>query len=72
MPKYVIWTNVSITRRKSFFMVADPSGEIIWRDRHFWPCADFLDNLGVEEYELRPSEQPHLSRLATLRVTKEL
>lgn len=53
---WTIYTNVSITRRKSYFMVTDPDGIVCFRHRHFWPCVDFLAAEGQQEYLLRPAE----------------
>lgn len=55
--RWAIHTNVSITRRKSFFLVTDPSGEVRFRHRHFWPCVDFLAAEEVRSYNVLPSER---------------
>lgn len=48
-----IWTNVPITRRKTFHIITDSDGETIYRNRHFWPCVEFLDSIGVKAYLIR-------------------
>lgn len=53
---WCIWTNVSITRRKSYFIVCDPEGVTRFRHRHFWPCIGFLEAEDIKCYEVRPSE----------------
>lgn len=65
MAGWVIWTNVSITRRKSYFIVCDPQGETCFRHRHFWPCVQWLDAEGIECYTVAPSEfdGPEVSHL---------
>lgn len=56
MAGWTIYTNVSITRRKSYFLVQDPNDEIQFRHRHFWPCVVWLDAEGIECYTIAPSE----------------
>ena len=56
MARWTIHTNVSITRRKSYFLVTDPKGEVRFRDRHFWPCVAWLDVEGIKSYIIVPSE----------------
>jgi hypothetical protein len=56
MARWTIHTNVSITRRKSYFLVTNPAGETVFRDRHFWPCVQWLDVEGVKSYIIIPSE----------------
>lgn len=62
---WVIWTNSSITRRKSYFLVTCPEGVTRFRHRHFWPCVQWLDAEGVTRYHVLPSEidQPDVSPL---------
>lgn len=62
---HIIWTNVPITRRKSYYLVTDPDENVLFRHRHFWPCIDFLDAEGVTQYEIAPSEHsgPEVSRI---------
>ncbi len=56
MAGWTIWTNVSITRRKSYFLVCDPEENVCFRHRHFWPCVQWLDVEGIECYSIAPSE----------------
>lgn len=56
MAGWVLWTNVSITRRKSYFLVTDPSETTCFRHRHFWPCIQWLAAEDVECYTITPSE----------------
>ena len=56
LQRWAIHTNVSITRRKSYFLVTDPQGQTVFRDRHFWPCVQWLDVEGVKSYIVVPSE----------------
>ena len=67
-PLATIWANVPITRRKSFYVVTGAGGVVIYRNRHLWPCVQFLDELGVTEYEIRPSEAIKRQRVPFLRV----
>lgn len=53
---WTIWTNVSITRRKSYFIVCDPEEVTHFRHRHFWPCVHWLAVEGVTRYAIAPSE----------------
>lgn len=70
MANWTIWTNVPITRRKSFYLVESPAGEIVWRDRHFWPCVEWLARESIEVYQIRPSEAPNGSVVATLSIDR--
>lgn len=67
----VIWANVPITRRKSFYVITGAGGVVIYRNRHLWPCVQFLDLMGVKEYEIRPSEAIKRQRVPFLRVKVE-
>ena len=53
---FTIYTNVSITRRKSYFMVCDHDDIVVFKHRHFWPCIEYLDAEAIEEYTIRPAE----------------
>lgn len=66
----VIWMNVSITRRKSFYVVTGADGKTAYRNRHFWPCVEYLECQGVRRYELRASEPPARSRVAVISVSE--
>lgn len=65
-----IWMNVSITRRKSFYVVTGADGETAYRNRHFWPCVEYLESQGIREYQLRASEPPARSRVAAISVSE--
>lgn len=60
MTPYRIWTNHLFTRRKSFFYVTDTEENIVFRDRWFWPCVEYLDTIDVEAYEIVPSNRQEL------------
>lgn len=68
---WTIWTNVSITRRKTYHLVTDPDGRTVWRDRHFWPCVEWLERAGICCYLIRPSEPLRGDRVPSLLVKKE-
>ena len=55
---WTIYTNVPITRRKTFHLVADPTGEVQFKHRHFWPCIEWLDAEGIEAYLIRCGYDP--------------
>ena len=65
---HCIWTNVAITRRKSYFIVTDPEGRTVFRDRHFWPCVEWLFIEEIERYMVRASEQGHADRVKQLNI----
>lgn len=62
----VIWMNVQITRRKSFYVVTGANGKTAYRNRHFWPCVEWLESQGIKQYELRASEPPKRARVAAI------
>lgn len=64
----IIWMNVQITRRKSFYVVTGTDGKTAYRNRHFWPCVEYLESQDVKRYELRASEPPARSRVAAITV----
>ena len=68
---YTIYTNVSITRRKSYHLIVDEAGETVFRDRHFWPCIEVLRGWGVQEYIIRPSEPLKTDHVALLSLRVE-
>lgn len=72
MAKWTIWTNVSITRRKSYHLVTSPDGETRYRDRHFWPCVEWLAAEGVDRYLIRPSEHDGLPENPFLSVDRSI
>lgn len=51
---FTITCNVPITRRKSYYMVHMDGDEVVFTDRHLWPCVAFLDTEGITEYQIRP------------------
>lgn len=61
-----IWCNVPITRRKSFYVVTGADGKTAYRNRHFWPCIEWLESQGVKDYQLRASEPPKRARVAAI------
>ena len=72
MPQpWIIWTNVPITRRKSYYLVAAPDDTIVFRHRHLWPCVEFLHQSEVKCYQLRPSEHLQGDRVESLRADEE-
>lgn len=64
---YTIHTNVPITRRKSYFLITNEANEVVFRDRHFWPCIHFLDAIDETEYLMLPGEVA--TRSGTLKLT---
>lgn len=66
----IVWANVSITRRKSFYVVTGADGETAYRNRHFWPCIEYLESQGIKAYEIRASEPPKRSRVAAIKVSE--
>lgn len=67
---WTIWTNVPITRRKSFYLIENPAGEVVFRNRHLWPCVEYLGACDIDVYQLRPSEAPKGSRIANLSIDR--
>lgn len=61
-----IWMNVQITRRKSFYVVTGVDGKTAYRNRHFWPCVEWLECQGIKRYQLRASEHPKRARVAAI------
>lgn len=53
---WVITTGCWRTRRKTYCYVTDPSGEVRFAARRFWPCVAFLDEMEVVLYMIRPDE----------------
>lgn len=68
---WIVWTNVPITRRKSFYLVQAPNEEVVFRDRHFWPCVEYLRDNGIQAYEVRPSETRKADRVERLALRQE-
>lgn len=64
----IIWANVPITRRKSFYIVTGTDGATAYRNRHLWPCVEYLESQGVRCYQIRASEPPKRSRVAAIMV----
>ena len=54
---WTIHANVQITRRKTFFLVTNPQGETVYRNRWLWPCIDWLDTMEVRAYIIRPGNE---------------
>lgn len=52
---WILYTNHLFTRRKTFFYVVDPEGEIRFRSRWFWPCVEWLDDEEIKEYLIMPA-----------------
>lgn len=67
---WVLWLNVPITRRKSFHIVTNDRGEVVFRNRHVWPCVEYLESQDVKAYELRASEPPTRARVAAIRLNE--
>lgn len=53
---WLIWVDVSITRRKRYQIVTCPEGVTRFRDRCIWPCIEWLHAEGITRYRLVPSE----------------
>lgn len=53
---WVITTGCWRTRRKTYCYVTDPSGEVRFAARRFWPCVAFLDEIEVDLYMIRPDD----------------
>lgn len=70
MAPWILWTNCSLTRRKSFCRITNPQGEVMFGHRHFWPCVEWLDRESVLIYEVQPSEAPRGARIATLLIDR--
>lgn len=70
MENWTIWANCPITRRKSFYLITDPEGEVVFRDRHLWPAIEYLAGEGVEVYDIKPSEVPRGAVVATLSIDR--
>ena len=68
---YTIYCNVPITRRKSFYLVVNEHDVTVFKDRHFWPCIEYLRNEGVEAYEIRPSEPLKGDHVVSLMLREE-
>lgn len=45
----------SITRRKLYHIVCDPTGAPVYRSMFVSECIAWLDASGIEEYEAEPS-----------------
>lgn len=55
---WTIWANCPITRRKSYYLVTDPSDDVVFRNRHLWPCVEFLRSTDVKVYRVLPGDFP--------------
>lgn len=70
MNSWAIYTGCWLTARKTFCIVCDPSGEVQFRSRRFWPCVVFLDELEIREYIIVPDADEG-SENASIRVNRE-
>ena len=55
-PRWSVWPDQRITRRKYFHLVVNPQGRTEFRSRLIAECLDYLAALGVDEFELRCPE----------------
>jgi len=68
--RWVIWCDFQITRRKRYHAVKDGEGRWCYESRLFWECVEYLDALGVTEYELRAGAVGRNDQVAALIVRK--
>lgn len=53
-PRYCIYLDHPITRRKHFHIATDPEGTVVYKARLLSDVIDALDEMGVREYVLLP------------------
>jgi hypothetical protein len=57
-PLWVIHADCSITRRKRFFLVKDPEGQIRFRSRYLGAILDFMDAEEIPMYLIAIEGRP--------------
>ena len=49
---YTVWVEAPITRRKSYHLVSNPQGEILFRSMSFTEILQFLDDEDIATWRL--------------------
>lgn len=70
-PRWAIWCDYQITRRKRYHAVKDPEGRWIFESRVFWECVEYLDAQGITEYRIVAGGRSRLDCVQALAVRKE-
>lgn len=66
-PRWAIIIDCQVTRRKRYYGVVDPDGELRFYHRRLTDCIDFLRSIDQSEADLQDPEEKRI--IATLRVT---
>ena len=71
-PRWAIWCDYQITRRKRYHAVRDPDGVWCYESRIFWECVEYLDAREITEYRVVPGGRSSTDNVRALSVRKEL